>query len=283
MANALDIVTTAQKQVGFYGGATDANPYGTWYGIPDEPWCAMFVSWVFAQNNLSNLVSAQTNKGFSYCPAGLTWFQQKKAVVDKYSGQPGDLVFYSFAGNSIADHVEIIVAASKDGITTIGGNTTPDHITSASQQDGHGVYLRHRPYLYVLAIVRPAYENPVKPTVSTGTNKTVAVGVAGATALAGGGVAATHSGTAPVPTKSATTFTAPAWAATDFPLKAKTTQELAVETALYKAGLLPSVAENSAWSSSDVSAIKAFQKAQGAPQTGTVDKSTYESLMKKLP
>jgi murein L,D-transpeptidase YcbB/YkuD len=47
--------------------------------------------------------------------------------------------------------------------------------------------------------------------------------------------------------------------------------------------LLPAVAQNSAWSSIDVAAVKAFQKAQQAPQTGVVDKSTYESLMKKLP
>ena len=282
MANALDIVTTAQKQVGYYGGTTDANPYGDWYGIPDEPWCAMFVSWVFAQNNLSNLVSAQTPKGFAYCPTGLAWFQQKKAVVDKYSGQPGDIVFFSWAGNGIADHVEIVVAASKDGITTVGGNTGPEHMTDVSQYNGHGVYLRHRAYLYVLAVCRPAYENPVKPTVSTGTNKTIAAGVAGATALAGGGVAATHTST-PTPTKSTTSFVAPAWAATDFPLKAKTPQELAVEKALYKAGLLAGAGQNSAWSPTQVEAVKTFQKWQGAPQTGIVDKSTYESLMKKLP
>jgi len=281
MANALDIVTTAQKQTGFYGGVTDANPYGAWYGIPDEPWCAMFVSWVFAQNNLSNLVAAQTSKGFAYCPTGLAWFQQKKAVVNKYEGRPGDIVFFSWAGNGVADHVGIVVAASRDGITTVEGNTGPEHMTNASQYDGHGVYMRHRSYLYVLAIVRPAYENPVKPTVSPGTNKTVAAGVAGATALAGGGVAATHTTTA-VPKKSATSFVALAWKPTDFPLKKKTPQELAVEKALFKAGLLPGADQNSLWSNTDVQAVKAFQKAQGAPKTGVVDKSTYESLMKEL-
>jgi len=283
MANALDIVTTAQKQVGFYGGSTDANPYGDWYGIPNEPWCAMFVSWVFAQNNLSHLVAAQTTKGFAYCPTGLSWFQQKKAVVGKYEGKAGDIVFFSWAGNGIADHVEIVVAASKDGITTVGGNTGPEHMTDVSQYNGHGVYLRHRAYLYVLAIVRPEYETPLAPTTSLGTNKLVAGGVAATTVLGAGGMAATHSGTTPVPTKSATVFTAPAWSALDFPLKGKTPPELAVENALFKAGLLAGAGRNSAWSKIDVSAVKAFQKSQGAPQTGIVDKSTYESLMKRLP
>ena len=283
MANALDIVHTAQQQVGFVEGTNNDNPYGIWYGMNNAPYCAIFVSWVFGQNNLSHLVAAQTLKGFAYCPAGMAWFQQKGAVVNKYDGKAGDLVFFSFNGNGQADHVEIIVDASKDGITTVGGNTSPDHAVTASQANGNGVYLRHRPYLYVLAIVRPEYEVSLKPTTSLGNNKMVAGGIAGATALAGAGMAATHTGTSAVPPKPITVFTAPAWAASDFPLKKKTPQELAVEKALYKVGLLPAVAQNTPWSSTHISALKTFQKGQGSPQTGIVDKSTYIALMKELP
>ena len=282
MATALDIVNTAQKQVGFVEGTNNDNPYGIWYEMNHEPYCAMFVSWVFAENNLSNLVAAQTTKGFAYCPAGLSWFQREGRIVDKYSGQPGDIVFYSFAGNGQADHVEIIVNASKDGITTVGGNTSPDHALTASQANGNGVYLRHRPYLYVLAIARPAYTTPLKSATSMATKKPVAVGTAAATALGAGGVAV-HQSTTPATTKSTTVFTAPAWAASDFPLKKKTPQEIVVEKALYKAGLLPAVAQNTPWTSTHITALKTFQKRQGSPQTGIVDKSTYIALMKELP
>ena len=282
MATALDIVNTAQKQVGFVEGTNNDNPYGTWYEMNHEPYCAMFVSWVFAENNLSNLVAAQTTKGFAYCPAGLSWFQREGRIVDKYSGQPGDIVFYSFAGNGQADHVEIIVNASKDGITTVGGNTSPDHALTASQANGNGVYLRHRPYLYVLAIARPAYTTPLKSATSMATKKPVAVGTAAATALGAGGVAV-HQSSTPATTKPNTVFTAPAWAVSDFPLKKKTPQELAVEKALYKAGLLPAVAQNTPWTSTHITALKVFQKHQGSPQTGIVDKSTYIALMKELP
>ena len=282
MATALDIVNTAQKQVGFVEGTNNDNPYGTWYEMYHEPYCAMFVSWVFAENNLSNLVAAQTTKGFAYCPAGLSWFQREGRIVDKYSGEPGDIVFYSFAGNGQADHVEIIVNASKDGITTVGGNTSPDHALTASQANGNGVYLRHRPYLYVLAIARPAYTTPLKSATSMATKKPVAVGTAAATALGAGGVAV-HQSSTPATTKPNTVFTAPAWAVSDFPLKKKTPQELAVEKALYKAGLLPAVAQNTPWTSTHIIALKTFQKRQGSPQTGIVDKSTYIALMKELP
>ena len=282
MATALDIVNTAQKQVGFVEGTNNDNPYGTWYEMNHEPYCAMFVSWVFAENNLSNLVAAQTTKGFAYCPAGLSWFQREGRIVDKYSGEPGDIVFYSFAGNGQADHVEIIVNASKDGITTVGGNTSPDHALTASQANGNGVYLRHRPYLYVLAIARPAYTTPLKSATSMATKKPVAVGTAAATALGAGGVAV-HQSSTPATTKPNTVFTAPAWAASDFPLKKKTPQEIVVEKALYKAGLLPAVAQNTPWTSTHITALKVFQKHQGSPQTGIVDKSTYIALMKELP
>ena len=281
MANALDIVNTAQKQTGFYGGTTDANPYGDWYGISNEPWCAMFVSWVFAQNNLSHLVAAQTPKGFSYCPTGLSWFQQRKGVVGKYDGQPGDLVFFSWAGNGQPDHVGIVVAASRDGITTVEGNTGPEHMTDASQYDGHGVYLRHRAYLYVLAIVRPAYADPVKPSTSLGTNKLLAGGVATTTALGATGVAVTHPTTTPV--KATTSFVAPPFKASDFKTGSKTADVLAVEQALFKAGLLPRANENSAWANTDVTALKAFQKANKLVTDGIMGQLAYDALMKELP
>jgi hypothetical protein len=280
MATALDVVNTAQKQVGFVEGANNDNPYGSWYGIPNAPYCAMFVSWCFAENGLASIVAAETSKGFSYCPSGLAWFQRAGQVIPKYSAMPGDVVFYSFAGNGQADHVEIVVAASRDGLTTVGGNTSPDHAVTASQANGNGVYLRHRPYLYVLAIVRPNYPTTVKPATSLGTNKTLAGGVAATTALGAGGIAATHNSTTP-PVKP-TTFTAPAWKASDFAPKSKTAATLAVEKALFKAGLLPAIAQNSMWTAADQTAVKAFQKAHNLAQPPTMNQVTYDLLMKEL-
>jgi len=268
MTAGVDIINIAQKQVNFYGGATDKNPYGDWYGISNEPWCAMFISWCFAQANASHLVAAQTPKGFSYCPAGLTWFQKNKQVVDKYSALPGDIVFYSFSGNSIPDHVELVVAASKDGITTIGGNTTPDHYTANSPQaDGHGVYLRHRPYLFVLAIVRPAYEEGSKPAISkTANSKPLATGVAAVTALGGGGAAiATHTTTATT-VKTTTVLVAP-----PFP-----------GTSAFKTGLLPSNLVKGTLTTEDLALVPVYQKKFPALKSSKgLDAATYASMIKE--
>jgi len=282
MTAGVDIVNIAQKQTGFYGGTTDANPYGAWYGIPNEPWCAMFVSWCFAQANASHLVAAQTPKGFSYCPAGLTWFQKGKQVVDKYSALPGDIVFFSWAGNGQADHVEIVVAASKDGITTIGGNTGPEHMTDASQYDGHGVYLRHRAYLYVLAIVRPDYEGSSKPDTNNVQKKTVAAGVAGATALAGGGAAAVHN-TPTTPVTKPTVLVAPPFPGTSaFKSGYKNQAAMIVETALSKAGLLPSNLVTGTLSAEDLALVPVYQKKFSALKNSKgLDAATYASMIKE--
>ena len=260
MSSGLDIVNIARTQIGFIEGPNNENPYGTWYGIPNESYCAMGVSWVFKEAGLSSLVAAQTPNGFAYCPAGLTWFQKKGRVVDKYDGQPGDLVFYSWSGNGVADHVEIIEAASRDGLTCIGFNTGPDKSTG-NPANGDGVFRVHRPYLYVLAIVRPEYPGAVKPATSkAATSKTLATGVAGVTALGGAGaVGVTHKST-PAVTKPTTVLVAPPFPGTAaFKVGAKGNAELIVARALANAGLLPINLVSNVLTAEEIALIPVYQ------------------------
>lgn len=282
MTAGLDIVNIAQKQVGFVEGPNNDNLYGTWYGLNHAPYCAMFVSWCFAQANATHLVAAQTPKGFSYCPDGLAWFQKNKQVIGKYDGLPGDIVFYSFSGNGQPDHVEIIVGASKDGITTIGGNTSPDHAVTASQANGNGVYLRHRPYLYVMAICRPNYSGSSTPAKSIGTNKTLATGVAGATALTGGGAAVLHN-TTPTQTKPQTVLVAPPFPGTSaFKIGYKNQAAMIVEKALEKAGLLPSPLVTGTLSAEDLALVPTYQSKFKIKNAKGLDAKTYASMIKEI-
>ena len=282
MTAGLDIVNIAQKQVGFVEGPNNDNLYGTWYGLNHAPYCAMFVSWCFAQANATHLVAAQTPKGFSYCPDGLAWFQKNKQVIGKYDGLPGDIVFYSFSGNGQPDHVEIIVGASKDGITTIGGNTSPDHAVTASQANGNGVYLRHRPYLYVMAICRPNYSGSSTPAKSIGTNKTLATGVAGATALTGGGAAVLHN-TTPTQTKPQTVLVAPPFPGTSaFKIGYKNQAAMIVEKALENAGLLPSPLVTGTLSAEDLALVPTYQSKFKIKNAKGLDAKTYASMIKEV-
>jgi CHAP domain len=258
MASGLDIVNIAAKQIGFIEGPNNQNPYGSWYGVPNQPYCAMFVSWVFEQAGASSLVAAETPKGFSYCPAGLRWFQTKGAVVDKYKGFPGDLVFYCWDNTGTAQHVGILEAASPDGLTVIEANTSPDHF-NGSQSDGGGVYRRHRPYLNVMAIVRPAYAVTHQATTSR-TTKNVAGGTAALTALGGGTAAVVHNTSTPTPKPTTTVLVAPPFPGSSaFKVGAKGNAELIVARALANAGLLPANLVSNVLTAEEIALIPVYQ------------------------
>ena len=280
MSTSLDVVNIARQEAGYLEGPDNQNKYGEWYGLNHAPYCAMFVSWVFAQAGLSSIVSATTPKGFSYCPAGLAWFQKNGCIVDKYKAQPGDIVFFSWSGHT-AEHVGIIVAASADGITTMEGNTSADH-KMGSQANGDGVWLRHRPYLNVMAIARPKYPNPVKTSSSLSQNKGVAAGVAGATALGGGGVAAVTNNTSPQTVKPTTVISAPAFPGTgSFTIGSKNQAVLVIEQGLVKVKLL--TLADDLYTADTQAAVINYQKSHPAlgKADGIVGPKTYDALVKE--
>jgi hypothetical protein len=279
VSTGLDVVNIARKEAGYIEGTNNDNKYGTWYGMNHEPYCAMFVSWCFAQAGLSALVAASTPKGFSYCPEGLSWFQRKGQIVNKYQGQPGDIVFFSWSGHT-AEHVGIIVAASKDGITTMEGNTSADH-KMGSQSNGDGVWLRHRPYLNVMAIARPAYSVKAKPATSLTQNKGVAAGVAGATALGGGGAAvvANNNG-GPATVKPNTVISAPAFPGTkSFTIGSKNQAVLVIEQGLVKVKLL--TLADGLYTADTQAAVINYQKSHPSlgKADGIVGPLTYAALV----
>ena len=282
MAGALDVLNVARSQIGFHEGAKNSNPYGIWYGIPNSSYCAMGISWCFAQVGLSHLIAAQTVKGFSYCPAGLEWFQRQGMVVNKMQGQPGDLVFYDYNGDGVADHVELLEAASPGGITTIGFNTGNPNMHSQE-----GCFREHNSYLFVMAIVRPRYIVALKPAVGISKSKkaTAAVGatgtaVAGATAALHGAPPSTN--ITPSPTKSPTVFVASPFPTTpkSFVIGSKNGAVLTIEKALVKAGYLGSAYATGTMNKQTVSALSAYETKMGvlvSPVTN-VPKIIYDSL-----
>ena len=289
MATPLDVLNVARSQIGFIEGPMNENPYGIWYGVPNASYCAMGISWCFAQVGLSLLVAAQTPKGFAYCPAGLQWFQRQGLVVNKYQAQPGDLVFFSW-GTGVAEHVEIVEAASADGLTTIGFNTTDKNTSAAA--NGGGCYREHRPYLYVMAIVRPKYPVPLKPVSKGVTSKkaTAVVGatgaaVAGGTAALHGSVAGTTSTSTPVPTPSPTAFYAPPFPTTpkSFALGQTNDAVLTVQKALVKKGLLVAKYATGTMNTQTEAALTIFDKKAGIiVQAGTVPQIVYDTLKGSL-
>ena len=275
MATSLDVLNVARSQIGFHEGAQNENPYGIWYGVPNAPYCAMGVSWCFAQVGLSHLIAAQTPKGFSYNPAALPWFQRQGLVVNKMQAQPGDLVFFDWNGDGVVDHVEIIEAASAGGLTTIGFNTG-----SPNDPTKEGCWRIHRNYLFIMAIVRPKYPVPIKPTTSISTSKKAVAGVTGTATALTGGLLYTHPGTtngSTVTSPSTTVFVAPPFptSQTSFALGQTNDAVLTVQKALEKAGLLPKAYDTGTMNIQTQSDLVKFEKKQGI----TVAKNTIPQII----
>ena len=284
MATALDVLNVARSQLGFHAGAQDENPYGDWYGIKNAPYCAMGVSWCFAQVGLSYLVAAQTPKGFAYSPAALPWFQRQGLVVNKYAGQPGDLIFYDWNSDGVVDHVELLEAVSPDGITTIGFNTgNPNDSIHES-----GCFRVHRPYLFISAIVRPKYPIPLKPVSKGITSKKATAVVGGTGTLIAGATGAIHGGlltttpTATTPAK--TVFIAPPFpiSKTAFNIGQKNDAVMTVEKALLKAGLIPAIYATGIMNTQTQKALVKYEAKQGIKVVGPLPQIIYDELKGSL-
>lgn len=148
------VIDTAKSQIGYQETGNNDTKYGKWYGLNNQPWCAMFVSWCFNEAKLSHLIEAQTKKGFASCDAGLKWFAKKGKIVPVGQAQTGDIVFFQFDTDAQADHVGIVVKNDgKKYLWCIEGNTSGD--TKGSQSNGDGVYLKKRAYSLVMGVARP--------------------------------------------------------------------------------------------------------------------------------
>lgn len=82
-----------------------------------NPWCAMFVSKCLSDAGLPTL--------YCYCP---TWVNDfKTGAAGRWLGggdpSPGDVVFFDWNHDGVADHVGLVEAVNRDGtVTTIEGN-----------------------------------------------------------------------------------------------------------------------------------------------------------------
>jgi len=106
----------AASQVGSTGGQT----YWSWYGYNYRvEWCACFVSWCAAQ---CGVLDSEIPK-FAYCPYGVNWFKDKGAWQDQYyTPSPGDVIFFDWEQDGIADHVGIVERCENGVVYTVEGN-----------------------------------------------------------------------------------------------------------------------------------------------------------------
>ena len=149
----MTVAFIARQQIGYQETGNNDTTFGKWYGLNNQPWCAMFISWCYAEAGLSASVAAQTKKGFASCDAGLKWFAKNNKLVTVGNAQVGDIAFFQFDEDAQPDHVGIVVKNDgKKFIWCVEGNTAGDN--KGSQANGDGVYLKKRAYYFVMAVAR---------------------------------------------------------------------------------------------------------------------------------
>jgi len=101
-------------------GSTGEQTYWSWYGYNYRvEWCACFVSWCAAQCGVLDIDIPK----FAYCPYGVNWFKEKGAWQDRYyTPSPGDVIFFDWEQDGIADHVGIVEKVENGLVHTVEGN-----------------------------------------------------------------------------------------------------------------------------------------------------------------
>jgi len=143
------IMQVAASQVGYKEYSGDNNKYGVWYGMNNNPWCAMFVSWCANQAGVPTSIIPK----LAYVPFMVDFYKQRGLYRARgsYTPKKGDIVFF---GDS--DHVGLVESVSGNNVITIEGNTS----SGGNVSNGEGVYRRTRPLgsgSWIMGFGVPAY------------------------------------------------------------------------------------------------------------------------------
>lgn len=133
------IIEIAMKEVGTKESPPNSNKqkYGEWFGLNSLPWCAMFVSWCYAQAG-KPLPNIGFSKGFAGCQTGFNFFTKKGWITDKPVA--GDIVLFDWNNDGRHDHTGLFVEWLRDGVfTSIEGNTSMNN-----DSNGGNVMVRTR-------------------------------------------------------------------------------------------------------------------------------------------
>ena len=144
------VLYVAASQVGVTEtpSGTNKTKYGKAYGLDGQPWCMMFVWWVFQQAGFNLYKTAS-------CTALVDRYRSKSpGQIIRANYRPGDIVFFDFSGKkSKTEHVGIVESVMANGtIITIEGNTG-----TGNDANGGAVMRRSRKENVITCAVRPEF------------------------------------------------------------------------------------------------------------------------------
>lgn len=118
--NAKDIVGVATTQIGYVEGNNNYTKYGEYYDLPNAAWSALFVTWCAEMAG----VKSDVIPTFSNCELGRKWYVNRELYKEngEYIPKTGDIVFYDWNEDGVADHIGIVEGVDGEFLLTIEGN-----------------------------------------------------------------------------------------------------------------------------------------------------------------
>ena len=112
------MVAVAQTQLGNVGG----EPYWRWWGLDYRvEWCAIFVSWCADQCGYLDAGVLPRMEGVR---PYVDWFIERGQWQGRdYEPMPGDIIFFDWESDGLADHVGIVEKVENGLIYTVEGNS----------------------------------------------------------------------------------------------------------------------------------------------------------------
>lgn len=112
------IIEIAIGELGYKEGYNNDTKYGEWYGMNNQPWCAMFVSWCAAQACLSDIIPK-----FASCTVGYRTFESMgESTRNHITPKKGDIIFFKWQEDGTPDHVGLVEYVENGRVHTIEGN-----------------------------------------------------------------------------------------------------------------------------------------------------------------
>ena len=152
--NIKTLLDLCKTSLGYTEGTNNDTTFGKWYGLNNQPWCAMAASKMYFDAGMIKAV-ANTKKGFASCDAWLKYLTKSNQLVPIGQAQAGDIVFFQFDEDAQPDHVGIVKSHNTvlKVLYVYEGNTSSGK--GGSQSNGDGYYLKKRDYKTIMAVARP--------------------------------------------------------------------------------------------------------------------------------
>lgn len=116
-----EIVEKAIEYLGYKEGPNNDTIFGDWYGLPNQPWCAMFISYIANEVGIPEDIIPK----FASCTAGFRWFEEQGiGIRENLVPNTGDIIFFVWNNpeEPTPDHVGIVEKVDNGRVYTIEGN-----------------------------------------------------------------------------------------------------------------------------------------------------------------